>query len=150
MITVRVVDDSPEDMSNPAAAYAMDVIVVGKDEEDNAKTLTSDPDLVGEGIEWEPALEPVVEGRQVGDRWEAVGQEEMISFIFTMPEGFQPTEADFVARVGGDYRIYSDFPLVIKGENSNRITGRGDINGGGDLIKLRTMNGDIHIRLLKQ
>ena len=49
-------------------------------------------------------------------------------------------------KVGGDYRIYSDFPLVIKDRDSKRITGRGDINGGGDLVKLRTTNGDIHIR----
>ena len=59
-------------------------------------------------------------------------------------------ELEIRRRVGGDYRIYSDFPLVIKDEDSNRISGRGDINGGGDLIKLRTTNGDIHIRLLRQ
>ena len=44
-----------------------------------------------------------------------------------------------------DYRIYSDFPLTIKGEDSSKITANGDINGGGDKITLSTTNGDIHI-----
>jgi DUF4097 and DUF4098 domain-containing protein YvlB len=48
-----------------------------------------------------------------------------------------------------DYRIYSDFPLTIKGENSKKITAKGDINDGGDKIKLSTTNGDIHIKILK-
>ena len=47
-----------------------------------------------------------------------------------------------------DYRIYSDFPLTIKGENSNKITAKGDINDGGDKITLSTTNGDIHIKML--
>ena len=37
-----------------------------------------------------------------------------------------------------DYRIYSDFPLTIKGEDSSKITANGDINGGGDKITLST------------
>jgi hypothetical protein len=49
-----------------------------------------------------------------------------------------------------DYRIYSDFPLTIKGENSRKITAKGDINDGGDKIKLSTTNGDIHIKMLKE
>ena len=48
-----------------------------------------------------------------------------------------------------DYRIYSDFPLTIKGEKSDRISGKGDINGGGDSIKLKTTNGDIYIKKLE-
>jgi len=48
-----------------------------------------------------------------------------------------------------DYRIYSEFPLTIKGENSNKITAKGEINGGGDKITLSTTNGDIHIKILK-
>ena len=48
-----------------------------------------------------------------------------------------------------DYRIYSDFPLTIKGENSRKITAKGDINHGGDKIKLSTTNGDIHIKMRK-
>ena len=51
---------------------------------------------------------------------------------------------------GRDYRIYSDFPLTIKGENSKKITAKGDINDGGDKIKLSTTNGDIHIKMLKK
>jgi len=104
-ITVRVVDDSPADLSSAAVAYDMAVLVKGVDEEGNVVTLTSAADLAGEGVEWLPTLEPVVEGRRLGEYWEAVGDEEVISFVFTMPAGFQPTEADFVAQVGGDYRI---------------------------------------------
>ncbi len=49
-----------------------------------------------------------------------------------------------------DYRIYSDFPLTIKGDNSNKITAKGDINGGGDKIIIDTTNGDIHIKMLAE
>lgn len=49
-----------------------------------------------------------------------------------------------------DYRIYSDFPLTIKGEDSDRVTAKGDINGGGDKVSLTTINGDIYIKMLKE
>lgn len=49
-----------------------------------------------------------------------------------------------------DYRIYSDFPLTIKGDNSDKITAKGDINGGGDKIRIDTTNGDIHIKMLAE
>ncbi len=48
-----------------------------------------------------------------------------------------------------DYRIYSDFPLTIKGEDSDRVTAKGKINGGGDKVRLETTNGDIHIKMLE-
>ncbi len=42
--------------------------------------------------------------------------------------------------------VHTDFPLAVKGEGSRRITAEGTLNGGGDLVKLRTTNGDINIR----
>ncbi len=48
-----------------------------------------------------------------------------------------------------DYRIYSDFPLTIKGEDSDRVTAKGKINGGGDKVNLETTNGDIYIKMLE-
>ncbi len=55
-----------------------------------------------------------------------------------------------------DYHIYSDFPLTSKeegeaGERRRRrhrkfIRSEGDINGGGDLIELFTVNGNIYIK----
>ncbi len=50
---------------------------------------------------------------------------------------------------GRGYRIYSDFPLVMRGEGSRRVVGRGDMNGGGDLIELKARNGDIHIERVR-
>ncbi|TQV72089.1 DUF4097 domain-containing protein [Aliikangiella marina] len=47
-----------------------------------------------------------------------------------------------------DYKIYSDFPLTIKGEDSKRITAEGDLGGGGDRVRLTTTNGDIYIKKL--
>jgi DUF4097 and DUF4098 domain-containing protein YvlB len=44
----------------------------------------------------------------------------------------------------GDYRIYTDFPLIIQ-EDDGDIIGRGDINGGGDRVTLETNNSDIYI-----
>lgn len=53
---------------------------------------------------------------------------------------------DVSRRYRGDYRVYTDFPLTIQGEDESDITARGDINGGGDPIRLETTNGDIRIR----
>ncbi len=49
-------------------------------------------------------------------------------------------------KVGRDYRIYSDFPITIQGEGTKLITGKGAVNGGGNLMKLYTTNGDIYIK----
>ncbi len=54
------------------------------------------------------------------------------------------SEVEVSRRSRGDYRIYTDFPLSIQ-EDDRSIIGRGDINGGGDRISLRTRNGDIDI-----
>lgn len=51
-----------------------------------------------------------------------------------------------VSRIArGDYRIYTDFPLAISGQENDLVIGRGDINGGGDMVRLQTNNGDIRI-----
>ena len=47
-------------------------------------------------------------------------------------------------RSRGDYRIYTDFPLSVQDDDGD-IIGRGDINGGGSPISLRTTNSDIYI-----
>ena len=47
-----------------------------------------------------------------------------------------------------DYRIYSDFPLTIKGEDSSRVSAKGKVNGGGDKININTSDGDIFIKML--
>lgn len=64
-----------------------------------------------------------------------------------------PAEIDakieYRQRWKGDYEIISDFPIEIKKETKGSkiiISGFGKINGGGDLIKLRTGGGDINIR----
>lgn len=44
-----------------------------------------------------------------------------------------------------DYSVYSDYPLLQKGEDSNKVRATGDINGGGDKLVFRTTNGDIFI-----
>jgi len=48
-------------------------------------------------------------------------------------------------RARNNYRIYTDFPLVIQEDEDGDILGRGDINGGGDRIYIETENSDIHI-----
>lgn len=70
-----------------------------------------------------------------------------------LPAGLAATvSADLTIkrRVSRDYRIYFDFPLTIKGEGTDRITAQGEINGGGGLIRLTTVNGDIHIKKLEK
>jgi DUF4097 and DUF4098 domain-containing protein YvlB len=49
-------------------------------------------------------------------------------------------------KVGRDYRTYSDLPIAIQGEGTKLITGKGEVNGGGNLMKLYTTNGDIYIK----
>lgn len=55
-------------------------------------------------------------------------------------------ELNIERRSRREYEIRSDFPIDIEGGRSRRIIGEGKINGGGDLIKLRTTNGDIEIK----
>jgi len=47
-----------------------------------------------------------------------------------------------------DFKIYTDFPLSVKGEDSGRISAKGALNGGGDKIQLNTSDGDIYIKKL--
>ncbi len=56
---------------------------------------------------------------------------------------------EYNMRHGREYRIESDFPLKTDEDESfgrKTIWGKGEINGGGDLIKLRTGGGDIIIK----
>ena len=65
-----------------------------------------------------------------------------------VPANFQASvraNLDVSRRSRGDYRIYTDFPLTIQ-EDDGDIIGRGDINGGGDRVTLRTNNSDIYIQ----
>ncbi len=59
-------------------------------------------------------------------------------------------EASIDAAAG--HRIISDFPLTIKGEreafSSQTVTGHGLLNGGGELLRIRTVTGNIEIRKL--
>ena len=104
-ITVRIVDDSPDDPSSPAVAYKVSVLLEGTYEGGRRAVLTGDPELTGEGVELEPSLSPFASGRWTGGRYEAVGDERIeFRFITSIP-GFRPRGATFVAVVGGDYRI---------------------------------------------
>ena len=65
----------------------------------------------------------------------------------SLPASLQAT-VDAELRLSGErrkYRITSDFPLDID-DNPSRIIAQGTMNGGGDLIRLRTTNGDISIK----
>jgi hypothetical protein len=108
MIAVRIVDDSPDDVGSPAAAYSVALVVSGVDGEGNAVTLTSDASLADADTRYESTLDPgSASGRRVGDHWEADGAEEQIEFLFEFPdpESFRPTSAEFTASLGGDYRV---------------------------------------------
>ena len=63
-------------------------------------------------------------------------------------------ELEITRRAWRDYKIYSDFPLRISDDdggwrNNKIIIAEGDINGGGDKIKIRTKNGDIRIKKIR-
>ncbi|MFH1572151.1 MAG: hypothetical protein ABIL09_29445 [Gemmatimonadota bacterium] len=70
--------------------------------------------------------------------------------VITLPGDLQAT-VDAEVRLQNpkrQYEITSDFTLETAGDpdRSERLTARGTLNGGGDLIRLRTTNGDIQIR----
>jgi len=61
---------------------------------------------------------------------------------------------EITRRAWRDFRIYSDFPLSISdddgGWRSDKvIIAEGDINGGGDKIRIRTRDGDIRIKKIR-
>ena len=63
-------------------------------------------------------------------------------------------ELEITRRDWRDYKIYSDFPIRISDDdggwrNNKIIIAEGDINGGGDKIKIRTKNGDIRIKKIR-
>lgn len=64
-------------------------------------------------------------------------------------------ELEITRRAWRDYKIYSDFPLTISDDDDDWrgdkvIVGRGDINGGGDRIRISTTNGDIRIKKIRR
>lgn len=67
-----------------------------------------------------------------------------------LPAGLQATiDAEVrLQRPKRDYEITSEFALKIEGDpdEDRRLTARGSLNGGGDLIRLRTTNSSIHIK----
>ncbi|TFB09217.1 hypothetical protein E3V36_07160 [Candidatus Marinimicrobia bacterium MT.SAG.2] len=63
-------------------------------------------------------------------------------------------ELKITRRAWRDYKIYSDFPLSISDDEGGWrgdkiIVAEGDINGGGDRIRIRTTNGDIRIKKIR-
>ena len=75
-----------------------------------------------------------------------------------LPDDLQATfdvRLEITRRAWRDYKIYSDFPISIDDDDDNGwrgrrvLIGRGDINGGGDKIRIETTNGDIRIKKLR-
>ncbi len=76
-----------------------------------------------------------------------------------LPSNLQATfdvRLEITRRAWRDYKIYSDFPISIDdgGDDDDWrgrrvLIGKGDINGGGDVIRLETTNGDIRIKKLR-
>ncbi len=75
-----------------------------------------------------------------------------------LPENLAATfdiELEITRRAWRDYKIYSDFPLTISDDDDDWrgdkiIIGRGNINGGGDRIRISTTNGDIRIKKIRR
>ena len=63
-----------------------------------------------------------------------------------------PLTIDASIDAAAGHRIISDFPLTIKGDREEfspqTITGHGLLNGGGELLRIRTVTGNIEIRKL--
>jgi len=63
-----------------------------------------------------------------------------------------PLTIDAAIRLASGYKIESDFPLRIAGEEPGYVAptlhGNGSLNGGGKLLYIRTVAGNIEIRKL--
>lgn len=63
-----------------------------------------------------------------------------------------PVTIDASIDAAAGHRIISDFPLTIKGNREEfspqTITGHGALNGGGEVLRIRTVTGNIEIRKL--
>jgi DUF4097 and DUF4098 domain-containing protein YvlB len=63
-----------------------------------------------------------------------------------------PLTIDATIDAAAGHRIISDFPLNIKGEQGDfspqTVTGYGALNGGGQVLRIRTVTGNIEIRKL--
>jgi len=102
-IIVRVTDDSPQDLPG-AAVYSATILVRSSPQEGDRLLYTSSPEEAGAGVIYSPSLSPVIAGRQVGDHWEAEG-EEAVDITFNIPPDINPELAEIAVSVSGDYRI---------------------------------------------
>ena len=103
-VVVRIVDDSPEDLSSRVAVYSVSAVIRGVDDAGEPTVITDDPELTGAGVELRSEIASVLEGRRVGDHYEAEGAEQ-IEFAFDLPSEIDVSAITFHAIVGGDYRI---------------------------------------------
>lgn len=104
------------------------------------KADTSGGDIRVEFIEHNPKVDTSISLETSGGEIELYLPEKMKASVLAVLEvHFHNKKA----------QIYSDFPLTIKRSNG-KILGEGDINGGGDPLRMRTNNGSIYIRKLEQ
>jgi hypothetical protein len=68
-----------------------------------------------------------------------------------LPAGL-PLNIEAVIDSADGHRIFSDFPLNIQGDGpeaaSSRVRGAGALNGGGEILRIRAVAGNIEIRRL--
>jgi DUF4097 and DUF4098 domain-containing protein YvlB len=64
-----------------------------------------------------------------------------------------PVTIEAVIEEATGHKIYTEFPLTIEGETSvfreGTVRGRGSLNGGGQVLRIHTVAGDIRILRLK-
>ena len=104
-IVVRITDDSPYDRPG-AAVYGAVITVRSNLQTDDAPLVwyTSSSEEATEDVRYDSFLDPDIAGRQVGERWEAEG-EETVDLTFTLPSDIAPDLVEIAVSVSGDYRI---------------------------------------------
>ena len=104
-IFVRLESDAPQSGS-AAAVYGVEIEVEVVDPADGSTRRLSSNSQAVAPIEYEPALEPRVQGgRLESGRRVVQGAGEGIDYIFSLPPGLQMVRAIFRADVAGDYRL---------------------------------------------
>jgi hypothetical protein len=79
----------------------------------------------------------------------------------TVPPGLSMNveiEIDYTKNSSRNYRIVTDFPLIVsespewnyRGHGARKvITGKGTVGGGANTIRIKTTNGDVHLKKAK-
>jgi DUF4097 and DUF4098 domain-containing protein YvlB len=80
--------------------------------------------------------------------------ESSVGDVFVYLPANMPLTIDAAIQTAAGHQIQSDFPLTIQGDKDefvpSTLRGHGAVNGGGDVLRIRTVAGNIEIRKIDE